>query len=274
VTATAVETFVAGLPGNGSFSLWAGPLNGPPVAAHRSDVGHYAASTMKLALVIAAYREAETGQLDLDQTVRIRGDFASVVGRERFAMDASEDSDPEPWRRIGTDVSIRWLCYRTIVRSSNLATNLVLDAIGIEPVNEVLAAVGATGSVVSRGIEDCVARDTGLHNIVTAADLAVTLQALYGDKVASRQSCQEILSVLLAQQINDAIPTGLPRGTKVAHKSGWVDGISHDAAIVYPGDTDPFVFVMCTTSELDEQAGLDLIASGAAAAWEDRRLLM
>ena len=108
---------------------------------------------------------------------------------------------------------------------------------------------------------------------MTAADLAQTLQALHAGQCANPASCQEILAVLAAQQVNDAIPVGLPAGTRVAHKSGWVDGISHDAGIVYPGDADPFVFVMCTTSSLDEQSGLDLIAAGAAAAWADRRVL-
>ncbi len=274
VTASALEDFVADLPDRGSFSLWAGPLTGPPVVAHHVDAGHYAASTMKLALVIAAYRESDAARLDLDATMPIHNDFASVVGGKRFAMDVSEDSDPEPWRRIGSSVALRWLCYRAIVKSSNLATNLVLDATGISAVTEVLTVVGATNSIVSRGIEDGAARDTGLQNIVTAGDLARTLQALHAKTVASPESCQEILSVLAAQQINDAIPARLPYGTKVAHKSGWVDGISHDAGIVYSADSDPFVFVMCTTSDLDEQAGLDLIARGAAAAWQDRKVLV
>ncbi|MEP6667308.1 MAG: serine hydrolase, partial [Nocardioidaceae bacterium] len=238
-----------------------------------ADARHYAASTMKLALVMAAYREAEAGRVDLDAPVLIHDGFASAVGGEHFWMDADDDSDPEPWRRMGTEVSLRWLCHRAIVKSSNLATNLVLDATGTHPVTDVLSAVGATGSVVARGIEDCVARDSGLQNFVTAADLACTLQALHAEKVATPETCHEILSVLSAQQINDAIPAGLPRSAKVAHKSGWVEGISHDAAIIYPGDADAFVFVMCTTSELDEQAGLALIAHGAAASWQDRRVL-
>jgi beta-lactamase class A len=62
---------------------------------------------------------------------------------------------------------------------------------------------------------------------------------------------------------------GLPAGTRVAHKSGWVEGVSHDAALVEPTDGDPFVLVVLTTSELTEGEALDLIADGAAAAWSD-----
>jgi beta-lactamase class A len=264
-----LEHFVQGLPTAGSFSIWAGPVDGPSWVAYRDREPHYAASTMKLALVIAAYRAAEAGVLDLDEPVAVHNSFRSGAGGGAFSLDQTEDSDPEPWARRGQQVALRWLAYRSIVLSSNLATNLLLDAVGTAAVAETLDAVGATDSVVSRKIEDSAAREAGLQNIVTARDLALTLQALVAGTAATRESCDEILSVLAAQQINDAIPVGLPAGTRVAHKSGWVEGISHDAGIVYPDDAPPFVVVVCTTSTLDENTGLELIAAGARAAWSD-----
>jgi beta-lactamase class A len=225
---------------------------------------------MKLALVIAAYRAAEAGGVDLDDTVVVHNLFTSAAGGAHFSLDPAEDSDPEPWARRGQQVALRWLAYRSIVRSSNLATNLLLDAVGTSAVMAALHAVGATDSIVARGIEDADARVAGLQNLVTARDLALTLRALVTGSAAGRESCDEIVSVLAAQQINDAIPTGLPPGTRVAHKSGWVEGISHDAAIVFPDDAAPFVVVVCTTSALDESTGLALIAAGARAAWSDR----
>ncbi len=257
--------------------MWVAPVQAEPWAVHEEHRQHYAASTMKLAVVIAAYRLADAGKLDLDQAVKIRNEFVSAArtgtGIASFSMDHADDSDPEPWRRMGCEVALRWLCYRTIVRSSNLATNLVLDHVGVDAVTETLIHLGATNSVVSRGIEDAPARAAGLDNLVTAADLGLTFQALAADRAASPPACREILSVLGAQQINDALPAGLPPGTRVAHKSGWIEGVSHDAGIVWPSDAAPFVFAMCTTSDLEEQEGLDLIAAGAAAAWRDRKVL-
>ena len=208
----------------------------------------------------------------MTQDVLVHDGFSSRAGQSTFTMDREDDSDAEPWRRLGERVALRWLCYRAIVRSSNLATNLVLDVLGTDAVANVLQAVGATGSTVTRGIEDGAAREAGLQNVVTAEDLARTLQALHAGTIVSADACAEILSVLSAQQINDALPARLPAGVRVAHKSGWVEGISHDAGIIYPSTEHaaaPFVFVMCTTSDLGEQAGLDLIAAGALAAWAD-----
>jgi beta-lactamase class A len=265
-----LEQYVRGLPAEGSFSIWAGPVEGPSWVTFRDRERHYAASTMKLALVIAAYRSAEAGTLDLDDTVAVHNRFTSAAGGAPFSLDPAEDSDPEPWARRGQQVALRWLAHHSIVRSSNLATNLLLDAVGASAVMAALDDVGATDSVVARGIEDADAREAGLQNLVTARDLALTLRALVTGTAAGRESCDEIVSVLAAQQINDAIPAGLPPGTRVAHKSGWVEGISHDAAIVFPDDAAPFVVVVCTTSTLDESTGLGLIASGARAAWSDR----
>jgi len=271
VTTPALTSYLESLPRDGTFSLSAGPLDGPAAVEHQADHQHYAASTMKVALVIAAYRRADEGSLDLDSQVRIHSEFDSVTPGARFEMDRSEDSDGETWRRMNTEVSLRWLANRAIVKSGNLATNLLLEAVGLDAVAEALKVIGANDSVVARGIEDAPGRDSGLQNLVTAADLALTLRELAPHRVASPQSCQQILATLAAQQINDAIPAGLPPGTKVAHKSGWVTGISHDAGIIYPDDASPYVLVMCTTSDLDENESLALIASAASASWQDRQ---
>ncbi len=270
MTTPALTSYVEGLPEGGTYSVWAGPLDGPPTLAHQADEQHYAASTMKLALVIAAYRRSDEASLDLDDLVIVHSDFDSVVDGARFEMDRSEDSDEETWRRIGTEVSLRWLANRAIVRSGNLATNLLLEAVGLASVEKTLVVIGTTASVVARGIEDAPAREAGFQNLVTAADLAHTLGELAAHRVATAESCDEILATLAAQQINDAIPAGLPPGTKVAHKSGWVTAISHDAAIIFPEDCAPYRLVVCTTAELPEQESLELIARAAAASWQDR----
>jgi beta-lactamase class A len=269
MSSTELSRFVESLPTQGSFSVWAAPLDGPPWLEHRERASHYSASTMKVALVLAAYREAEAGRISLDEHVVIHNHFTSVVGSGTFGLDEGEDSDEQPWQRMGEHVALRWLAHRSLVKSSNLATNLVLEAVGLEPVAVALEHVGAVDSIVARGIDDGDARDAGLENIVTARDLGETLQALATGAAAGPQSCEEIVATLAAQQINDALPARLPPGTRVAHKSGWVPGVSHDVGIIYPPRAQPFVLAICTTSPLSADAALDVIARGAEAAWAD-----
>jgi beta-lactamase class A len=266
---TRLRSFVDSLPHEGSFSVSAGRLDGPPEVSFRERQTHDAASMMKLAVVLAAYREAEAGRVHLDERVVVHNRFTSVTGSGTFGVDESDDSDEQPWRRMGSRVALRWLACRSWVRSSNLATNLLLEAVGLDPVAAVLESVGAVGSAVTRGIDDRDGRDAGFDNVVTARDLVVTLQALANGDAAGPQACQEMMAILAAQQINDAIPARLPPGVRVAHKSGWDPGISHDAGIVYPLSGEPFAFAMCTTSGLSAADALDLIATGAQAAWTD-----
>jgi beta-lactamase class A len=269
--------FAGGLGSAGTWSIWAGPVDGDAWLALDADAQHYAASTMKLPLVMAAYRLADAGELDLDSTVEIRNEFSSAHDGSAFGLLRDDDGDGQTWDRTGQQVALRWLAYRSIVRSGNLATNLVLDAVGVAPVQVVLADLGCAQTTFVRGIEDCVARDVGMQNLASAADLARLLQALWADArdtggrpgILTQPSAQELLDVLAAQQITEALPRRLPAGTKVAHKSGWVDGVDHDAGIVFHPQAGPYVFAMCTTSRLARADASDVVATAARAAWDD-----
>jgi beta-lactamase class A len=66
-------------------------------------------------------------------------------------------------------------------------------------------------------------------------------------------------AILLRQEFNEGIPAGLPPGTPVAHKTGWIRGVLHDAAIVYPADRKPYVLVILTRGIPDESVARSLI---------------
>jgi beta-lactamase class A len=256
---------------DGTVSVWCGPLNAGPTYARLAHTVHYPASTMKLAVLAAAYQLADTGDLDLDDEVAVHNSFLSAApDGGQFRMDPNYDSDPEVWERIGGRASLRWLARRMIVRSSNLATNLVLEHTGHPAVAEAWRTAGAQHSVVRRGIEDYAARDAGLDNTVTAADLASLLGSLADDRLASPAACRQMREVLFAQEKNDELPKGLPPGTRFAHKNGWIPGVRHDAGIVYPPDADPYLLVVCLTSTQPDELMRRLMARVAAASWADR----
>lgn len=237
-----------------------------------ADEPHYAASTMKLALMVAAYRADDAGTLDLDGPITVHNTFAATMdGADPFSCTADYDSDPQVWARLGSDVAARWLVRRSIVKSSNLATNLLLERLGFDALGDVYRLVGAENCTLTRMIQDSSALDAGLTNTVTAAGLARVLGAVAAGSVASPGACAEMLDVLCAQEWRDDIVRGLPAGTRVAHKNGWVDGVRHSIALIEPDDTDPYLLAICTTStELSAGASLDLLAEIAAASWADR----
>jgi beta-lactamase class A len=270
----ALEGQLAAVPG--TVSVWYGPVGGPPVYARNADTNHYAASTMKVAVLAALHRAAEAGALDLDAEVPVRNEFASAApGAPAFGCTPGYDNDDEVWARVGRSATLRWLARRMIIRSSNLATNHVIEHVGLSAVAAVWRDAGARHSVTGRGIEDYAARDAGITNDVTAADLAALLSSIATATIASRAGCDEMLEVLLSQRHREDLAAGLPPGTPIAHKNGWVEGVRHGAGIVFPDDADPYAIVVCTTTALaHDEDGDDeacrLIARVSAAAWADR----
>lgn len=259
---------------------------GAPLAAYDrlADARHYAASMMKVPVLAAMYRLADAGALDLDEPIAVVNDFGSAHGgAPNFAMDQAYDQDDEVWARLGGDATPRWLGRHMIVRSSNLATNLLLARVGTAAVREVLRDVGMDDSRVERGITDTAGRMAGFDNLTSARDLAALFAAIAVGAagrdstlvpVATPSSCRQMIDVLCAQQHRDDLAAGLPPGTRVAHKNGWVTDVRHAAGVVFPDDAPPYVLAVCTTGgqarpDYDRNARR-LIARIAAASWDDR----
>jgi beta-lactamase class A len=277
-----VKDLLAAVEDSGTFSVWLGGLDGRPVFTHAADHLHYAASTMKLPVAIALMRAVEAGRLDLAQQITVHDDFASANGTDRFVVRREEDDAPATWGHLGGRVDLRWLTEQMITLSSNLATNLILEPVGIGESDQVLAdAVNAARnvsttsslgrSVLMRGIDDQLAQAVGITNLMSAADLAAVLVAVGNDTAATPESCRYLRDLLAANEWNDQIPAGLPAGVRVEHKNGWETGVRHDGGIVRPDDAEAFILSVCTTSTLPDADAQRLIADIARAIWPHRR---
>lgn len=282
---TAFDRALAAVPG--TASVWYGRPGASPAYAHDPDVPHYAASLMKLAVLAAVHREHDGDRLDLDEPVPVRNDFPSAApAGGRFGCRRRYDNDDAVWDRLTTTVPLRWLAHRMIVRSSNLATNLVLDRVGIRTADEIWRAVGARHSTVGRLIEDAAAAEAGITNLVTVADLAALLAAIHaaghgagaGTHFVSRTAGDAMIDTLLAQASTEDLAAGLPPGTRAAHKNGWIMGVRHSAGIVWPTDAPPFLLAVCLTTpwavNRHDDDACQLVARLATLAWSHRHDLL
>ncbi|MBX6363203.1 MAG: serine hydrolase [Gemmatimonadetes bacterium] len=211
----------------------------------------HAASTMKVPVLIELFRQAEHGRVRLDDSIRVVNEFTSIADGSRYTLDAGDDSDSAVYALVGRRVPVRELARHMIVRSSNLATNDLIALVTPDSVQKTMRAIGAEGMRVLRGVEDGPAFRKGLNNTTTAQGLARALEAIAACKVTSRASCDAMVDILAGQEFNAMIPAGLPAGTRVAHKTGWITGIQHDGAIVYPPGRAPYILVVLTRGFTD-----------------------
>lgn len=223
-------------------------------------VSMHAASTMKVPVMMELFRQAARRQLDLDAPLTVKNQFASIVDGSPYQLSKDDDSDAELYARVGEAMSVRALIERMITRSSNLATNILIEQAGVENVMRLMRELGANDIQVRRGVEDTKAFRAGLNNTTTAYDLMVLLTAIAEKKFLDAASCEEMIRILAAQEFNEGIPAGLPAATRVAHKTGSITKIYHDAGIVYLPRRKPYVIVVLTCGLEDERLSHRLVA--------------
>ena len=222
---------------------------------------------MKVPVMIELFRRADAGTLSLEQTTRFENRFRSIVDGSPYSLSAGDDSDAEMYALTGKPVTYRELNEHMITTSSNLATNVLIELLDAKIVNATSRALGADGMTVLRGVEDTKAFDKGLNNTTTARALGALLDAIEHGRAASAKSCDEMRAVLLRQTETGEIPAGLPPGTKIAHKTGWITATTHDAAIVYPPGRAPYVLVILTRKILDRPVAQKLMADISREVW-------
>jgi beta-lactamase class A len=234
-------------------------LDGEVELLVRPDVTFHAASTMKVPIMIELYRQAHAGLLSLDEPLAVRNEFRSIVDGSAYALVVGDDSEAGIYRAIGRTRTLRQLCDAMITVSSNLAANLLIERVGVENVRRTVSGLGADGMQVLRGVEDAKAFHQGLNNTTTARGLLVLLEKLARGEAVGPAVDREMIGILTRQTFRDAIPAGLPAGMPVAHKTGSITRIHHDAAIVF--GPRPFVLVVLVRGIDDRKTSAALIAS-------------
>jgi beta-lactamase class A len=228
----------------------------------------HAASTMKVPVLYELYRQGDAGLVRLDSLVEVRNHFRSIADSSHFyGLSEADDSESDLYARVGQRLPLRELARRMIVRSSNLATNNLIDILGAENVQATVERLGGAGMSVRRGVEDTPAYRAGLNNTTDAAGYARVLAALARCELLTAASCAEAIAILEGQEFNEMLPAGLPAGTRFAHKTGWITGIQHDGGIVLPEAGPPFVIVLLSRGGASEAAVRTVAADVARAAW-------
>ena len=233
-------------------------LDGHTAYSFQEEESFHAASTMKIPVMIELFHQARQGKLKLDDALLVKNEFHSLVDGSIYKLDPADDSETELYKAAGQTRTLRQLCELMITVSSNLATNLLIEKLGVENIRATVHLLDADGMNVLRGVEDSKAFAKGLNNTTTAHGLLQLLDAIAHGEAVDKESSRQMIAILERQKFNEGIPAGLPPGTRVAHKTGEITKIHHDAAIVF--GPKPFVLVILVRGLADIKESAALMA--------------
>ena len=236
--------------------------------AYHADRWFHAASTIKIAILLGVFGAIHEGRLVPQSRVHVRNRFRSVWDGTPFRVARERDANAEVHRHVGSTMRISELALHMIATSSNLATNLLLDLVGVDTVQASLDALGVAGLDVRRGVEDERAFEHDVNNRVTAHGLAALLGTIATGRAFSETLSRQMVAVLHAQEFKSGIPALLPKAVRVAHKTGEISTVAHDAGIVYPPDRAPYVLVVLTEWTRDVRKRSPTIADVSRAIYD------
>ena len=236
------------------------------------DRWFHAASTIKIAVLACVYASLPARALTPWHRLHVRNRFFSAADGTPYRILAARDADAEVHTSIGRTMRIGDLARHMITVSSNLATNVLLDFVGVGTARQLLADAGIAGVDLVRGVEDDRAFEAGISNKVTARGLVGLLRAILEGRFGEREHTDEMIEILCAQTFNSGIPAGLPQPVKaaarVAHKTGEISTVTHDAGIVFLPGRPPYALAVLTGTAPDPASRFAPIARISARAFE------
>ena len=214
------------------------------------DVPVNAASVIKLFVMAEAFRQREQGELDFAREVSIsREQCCPSCGAVTYLHD-------------GVRLQVGDLVTLMIILSDNTATNVLLDMLGLERVQEEIERLGLAGTRIRRKLFQEELSRQGIQNQICAGDVACFLNRLMQGRVVNAGADREMLGILANQRLNGKIPFYLhEHGIRCAHKTGEDDGITHDCGIIW--NPEPVVF--CFVSEHTNVPKAERVLQDAAA---------
>ncbi len=216
-----------------------------------------AASIIKIPIMMEAYRQADFKKISLEKEMVLKEE--DIVGGCGVLQGMHR----------GLELSIRDIIVLMITVSDNTATNMMIDLLGIESINQMMRNLGVENSILRRKLMMPELARQGIRNELSAKDVVLLLDQLADGTFVSKEVCDDMLSILKLQQLNHKIPLLLPEDVSIAHKTGEDTGITHNAGIIVYHEKS---LSMCVLSEdvSDIPEGHLAISRIARAAFDER----
>ena len=210
------------------------------------------ASLVKIPIMAACFFAADEGKIKLDENLELKTeDKASGLGILKEAP-------------LGARFTIKKLIELMISESDNTATNMLIDRLGFDYLNDCFKKLGLKDTNIYRAMLDFKSRKEGRENFITALDLANLLEGIYNKRLINRTYSGMCLEFLKKQRIRDRIPARLPPDIVTAHKTGLERGICHDVGIIFAPKGSFLICVLTQHNQKTSKPAKEFIAQIAA----------
>lgn len=193
-----------------------------------------AASIIKLPILVECFNQINKG----------------IISKDDIFVTKNKDKVPScgalNYMSENLEVKLEDLYILMIILSDNYATNMIVDKLGIENINETIKNLGLKNTIFNRKMFDDEKAALGLENYICAKDIAILLEKMYNKELIDEKSSEEMINILKNQRLNGKIPFFLqsinPK-VEIAHKTGEDTNITHDVGIVFA--KEPFIICFC-----------------------------
>jgi len=214
--------------------------DGAPIFEHQPAAQFQAASLYKLGVAAEVYRLRKAGRLSFKDPL--------IITRESLVDGDTVFAAVDIGRRITIGEAVEIM----ITHSSNVAAILLLRRVQPASVNATFADLGLNETkLLDRPFRNV---HGNAKNQTTPRDMGRFFWLLLRGKVVDVESSQAIITLLLRQRVEDRLPVGLPRGVPIAHKTGNLVGVVHDAGIIYTRNGPVIVVALSQDGPTEEEA--------------------
>jgi beta-lactamase class A len=213
------------------------------------------ASVIKVPVMVEAFRQAELGKIDMDETMVMRQDN-KLTG-----------SGGLQFLPTGSTFTIHRLIFQMITDSDNTATNMLIKKLGAANINATMRELGLRNTVIKDATLLC--KLPGCHNTSSPEDMLLLMDKMYRHELVSADVCDQMLGIMEAQHHRWGIPRHLPPTVKIANKPGSLDYVRNDVGIVYAG-SHPYILSIFSKNLPSNRRGTLLVASISRSVFEKR----
>ncbi|WP_027625304.1 serine hydrolase [Clostridium lundense] len=198
------------------------------------------ASTIKLVIISTLMKEVSKGIMKLDDKIVLTN--KCKCGGDGILKELND----------GKSFTLKEIATLMIILSDNTATNILIDLLSMEKINEMAKELNLPNTQLRRKMMDSEAARMGRENVTTAKDMCHILELIYKGKVVSEEYSDIILDILKRQQVGGRLNLYLPEEITIAHKTGDLDKLEHDVGIVYHQHCNYIICVLTKNVETNK----------------------